>query len=156
MTEISEVAERVAARRAELDEEEKLLVEQLEKVRAEREDLAAAIRVWERMHAQLEAEKATTQAVPVQVGGRGVLLVPRREAGMEENALPPDYQQIMKIVRRAGGPVRVKDVGVELGLVSAGLPDTGRRSTPGQTPRWSPSGSTRLKVVPSTKRSGCP
>jgi hypothetical protein len=116
MTEISEVAERVAARRAELDEEEKLLVEQLEKVRAEREDLAAAIRVWERMHAQLEAEKATTQAVPVQVGGRGVLLVPRRDAGMEENALPPDYQQIMKIVRRAGGPVRVKDVGVELGL----------------------------------------
>ncbi|MFE7455456.1 hypothetical protein [Streptomyces sp. NPDC057554] len=41
MTEISEVAERVAARRTELDEEEKLLLEQLEKVRAEREDLAA-------------------------------------------------------------------------------------------------------------------
>lgn len=53
MTEVSEVAERVAARRAELDEEEKLLVEQLDKVRAEREELAAATRVWERMHASV-------------------------------------------------------------------------------------------------------
>ncbi|WP_235092875.1 hypothetical protein [Streptomyces sp. A1-5] len=116
MTEISEVAERVAARRAELDEEEKLLVERLEKVRAEREDLAAAMRVWERMRAQLEAEQAATQAVPAQVGGRGVLLVRHREAGIAEDALPPDYQQTMKIVREAGGPVRVKDVGTALGL----------------------------------------
>ncbi|MET9133590.1 hypothetical protein [Streptomyces antibioticus] len=81
MTEISEVAERVAARRAELDEEEQLLVERLEEVRAEREDLAAAIRVWERAHAQLETEKITAQAVPARVGGRGVLLVPHREVG---------------------------------------------------------------------------
>ncbi|MEU6539498.1 hypothetical protein [Streptomyces sp. NPDC047000] len=116
MTEISEVAERVAARRAELDEEEKLLVERLEDVRAEREDLAAAIRVWERMHAQLETEKATAQAVPAQVAGRGVLLVPHRGTGIDEEALPPDYQRIMKIVREAGGPVRVKDVGRPLGL----------------------------------------
>ncbi|MGW1073125.1 hypothetical protein [Streptomyces sp. NPDC002537] len=116
MTEISEVAERVAACRAELEEEEKLLVEQLEKVRPEREDLAAAMRVWERMHAQLQTEKATTQAVPTQVGGRGVLLVPHREAGVGEDALPPDHQRIMQIVREAGGPVRVKDVGTVLGL----------------------------------------
>ncbi|MFE0062290.1 hypothetical protein [Streptomyces sp. NPDC059003] len=116
MTEIGEVSERVTARRAELDEEEKLLLEQLEKVRAEREDLTAAIRVWERMRALLEMEKAATQAVPVQVGGRGVLLVPNREAGMSEDTLPPDYQQIMKIVRNSGGPVRVKEVGTELGL----------------------------------------
>ncbi len=116
MTEISEVAERVAARRAELDEEEKLLVERLEEVRAEREDLAAAMRVWERMHAQPETEKATAQAVPAQVGGRGVLLVPHREASIGEEALPPDYQRIMQIVREAGGPVRVKDVGRTLGL----------------------------------------
>lgn len=105
MTEISEVAERVAARRAELDEEEKLLVERLEKVRAEREELAAAMRVWERMYAQLESEKSATQAVPAQVGGRGVLLVPHRGPGRGEGALPPDYQRIMKIVREAGGPV---------------------------------------------------
>lgn len=114
MTDISEVAERVAARRAELDKEKQLLVERLEEVRAEREDLAAAMRVWERMHAQ--TEKAATQAVPAQVGGRGVLLVPHREAGIGEEALPPDYQRIMKIVREAGGPVRVKDVGRTLGF----------------------------------------
>ncbi|MFJ8313778.1 MULTISPECIES: hypothetical protein [unclassified Streptomyces] len=116
MTEISEVAERVAARRAELDEEEKLLVEQIEQVRTEREDLAAAMRVWERMHAQLETEKAATQAVPAQVGGRGVLLVPHRGPGVGEDALPPDYQRIMQILREAGGPVRVKDVGTVLGI----------------------------------------
>ncbi|EGX55391.1 hypothetical protein SZN_33101 [Streptomyces zinciresistens K42] len=33
-----------------------------------------------------------------------------------EDALPPDYQRTMKIVREAGGPVRVKDVGKALGL----------------------------------------
>ncbi|WP_010071304.1 hypothetical protein [Streptomyces sp. HCCB10043] len=44
------------------------------------------------------------------------LAVPEREAGMSEDALPPDYQQIMSIVRKAGGPARVKDVGIELGL----------------------------------------
>jgi len=57
------------------------------------------MRVWERMHAQLQTEKAATQAVPAQVGGRGVLLVRHREAGTAEDALPPDYQQIMKIAR---------------------------------------------------------
>jgi guanyl-specific ribonuclease Sa len=116
MTEINQVAERVAARRAELDEEEKLLAERLDAVRAEREELVVAMRVWERMHAQLDAERPSAQAATVQVGGRGVLLVPHREAGAGEEVLPPDYQRLMKIVRNAGGPIRVKDVGVELGL----------------------------------------
>ncbi|MFI1073257.1 hypothetical protein [Streptomyces puniciscabiei] len=116
MSEINEVAERVAARRAELDEEEKLLAERLDAVRTEREELAVAMRVWERMHAQLDAEKPSAQAETAQVGGRGALLVPHREAGAGEAVLPPDYQRLMKIVRNAGGPVRVKDVGVELGL----------------------------------------
>ncbi|MER6738330.1 hypothetical protein [Streptomyces puniciscabiei] len=62
MSEINEVAERVAARRAELDEEEKLLAERLDAVRTEREELAVAMRVWERMHAQLDAEKPSAQA----------------------------------------------------------------------------------------------
>ncbi|MFC8102234.1 hypothetical protein [Streptomyces sp. NPDC057363] len=78
MTEINEVAERVAARRAELDEEEKLLAERLDAVRAEREELVVAMRVRERMHAQLDAERPSAQAATVQVGGRGVLLVPHR------------------------------------------------------------------------------
>ncbi|MEV6784784.1 hypothetical protein [Streptomyces sp. NPDC051098] len=116
MTEISEVAERVAARRAELDAEEEVLVKRLEEVRSEREELAVAERVWERMRAQLDAEESSSQAVAAQVGGRGVLLVPTRESGMSVEALPPDYQRLMKIVQDAGGPVRVKDVGAELGL----------------------------------------
>ncbi|MEK2479645.1 hypothetical protein WN984_43585 [Streptomyces noursei] len=74
------------------------------------------MRVWERMHAQLDAEKPSTQADTAQVGGRGVLLVPHRKAGAGEDILPPDYQRLMKIVRDAGGPVRGKDVGVELDL----------------------------------------
>ncbi|MEU4261872.1 hypothetical protein [Streptomyces sp. NPDC025273] len=68
------------------------------------------------MHAQLDAERPSAQAATAQVGGRGVLLVPHREAGAGEEVLPPDYQRLMKIVRNAGGPIRVKDVGVELGL----------------------------------------
>ncbi|MFJ3964883.1 transposase family protein [Streptomyces sp. NPDC090036] len=102
MTEINEVAERVAARRAELDEEEKLLAERLDAVRAEREELVVAMRVWERMHAQLDAERPSAQAATVQVGGCGVLLVPHREAGAGEEVLPPDYQRLMK--RRPGRP----------------------------------------------------
>ncbi|MGW0732997.1 hypothetical protein [Streptomyces sp. NPDC002851] len=62
MTEINEVAERVAARRPELDEEEKLLAERLDAVRAEREELVVAMRVWERMYAQLDTEKPSAQA----------------------------------------------------------------------------------------------
>ncbi|WP_405806032.1 hypothetical protein [Streptomyces sp. NBC_01187] len=115
-TEINEIAERVAARRAELDEEEKLLAERHDAVRAEREELTVAMRVWERIHAQLDAEKPSAQAKTAQVGGHGVLLVPYRATSAGEDVLPPDYQRLMKIARSAGGPVRVKDVGVEPGL----------------------------------------
>ncbi|WP_438296347.1 hypothetical protein [Streptomyces sp. HUAS TT7] len=114
MTEINEVAERVAARRAELDEEEKLLAGRPDAVRAEREELAVAMRVWERMHAPLDTERPSTQAETAQVGGCGALLVPHWKAGAGEAILPPDYQRLMKTVRDAGGPVRVKDVGVGL------------------------------------------
>lgn len=36
--------------------------------------------------------------------------------GVGEDALPPDYRRILAIVRGAGGPVAVKQVGEELGL----------------------------------------
>lgn len=81
MTEINKAADRVAARRAELHEEEKLLAERLNEVRAEHEELVVAMRGWKRMHAQPDAERPSAQAATVQVGGRGVLLVPHREAG---------------------------------------------------------------------------
>ncbi|WP_167458970.1 MULTISPECIES: hypothetical protein [Streptomyces] len=43
-----EVSERIAARRAELDGLEEQLVKQLSEVRAERDELAVAERVWQR------------------------------------------------------------------------------------------------------------
>jgi hypothetical protein len=113
------VARGVAARRAELDELEEQLLKQLDEVRAERDELAAAMRVLARMEAQLAAEKADAPApapATAQVAGRGVLLVPAREAGVTESELPPDYQKILGIVRRAGGPAKTKDVGLELGI----------------------------------------
>ena len=50
-----------------------------------------------------------------------MLLVPHREAGMAESALPPEYQRIWAAVRRAAAPVATRTVGEELGL------DTGVR-----------------------------
>ncbi|MEV4926537.1 hypothetical protein [Streptomyces roseoverticillatus] len=88
----SEIADRIAARRAELDELEVQLVRQLDQVRAERDELAVAERVWKRMAEQLVAEQNAASPAAVQVVGRAVLLVPHRTArpGVGEDALPPD------------------------------------------------------------------
>jgi hypothetical protein len=53
-----EVVERIAARRAELDELEEQLSKQLDEVRAERDELAVAERVLHRMDEQLATERA--------------------------------------------------------------------------------------------------
>lgn len=45
-----------------------------------------------------------------------MLLVPHRSDSVEEAAIPGDYRRILAIVRAAGGPVRVRVVGEELGL----------------------------------------
>lgn len=50
-----ELLERITARRAELDELEELLAKQLGEVRAERDELAVAERVLERVSEQLAA-----------------------------------------------------------------------------------------------------
>ncbi|MFI5681507.1 hypothetical protein [Streptomyces cellulosae] len=73
-----EVHERITARRAELDELEEQLVKQLSEVRAERDELAVAVRVWQRMSEQLADELATAGSPVVQVAGRAVRLVSRR------------------------------------------------------------------------------
>lgn len=101
MTE-SEIVTRIAARRTELDELEEGLVKQLAEVRAERDELAVAERVWQRMAEQLADEAAAPAPVTAQVAGRAVLLVPHRETGMAESVLPPEYQRIWAAVRRAG------------------------------------------------------
>ena len=117
----SEIAERIAARRAELDELEEQLAKQLAEVRTERDELAVAERVWRRMAEQLADEQATAVPVTAQVAGRPVLLVPHREGGMDETVLPPEYQHILAVVRQAGAPVATRTVGEALGL------DTGVR-----------------------------
>jgi hypothetical protein len=112
----SEIAGRIAARRAELDGLEEQLVKQLEEVRAERDELAVAERVWQRMAGRL-AEEARVAAPPVaQVAGEAVLLVPHRGPGMDQNTLPPHYQGILAAVQGAGGPVSTRQVGQNLGL----------------------------------------
>lgn len=117
----SEIAERIAARRAELDELEGQLVKQLDQIRAERDELAVAERVWHRMAEQLAAETAAAAPPTAQVAGHAVLLVPHRGPDVSEDTLPPEYQKILAVVRRAGAPVATRQVGEELGL------DTGVR-----------------------------
>ncbi|WP_240136478.1 hypothetical protein [Streptomyces sp. MUM 178J] len=112
--------EKIAARRAELDQLAEALAKQLAEVDAEREELVVAERVLMRLYEQ-EAEAAAVgqdAGVPqrVQVAGRSVLKVPHRGEVPDASALPADYQQMLKIVRVAGGPVMVKDVGAELGI----------------------------------------
>jgi len=110
--------ERIAARRAELDLLEEELVKRLADVRVERDELAVAERVLQRISEQGFGEYLSLAPAPpeVQVGGRSVLLIPARAAGLDVEALPPDYQRILAIVREAAGPVKVKEVGEVLGL----------------------------------------
>ncbi|MGV4989200.1 hypothetical protein ACVB8X_43895 [Streptomyces sp. NRAIS4] len=111
-----ELLERITARRAELDELEEQLAKQLTEVRAERDELAVAERVLERMTGQLAEERASAAPVPGQVAGRAVMLIPHREPGVEEDSLPWDYQRIIAAVRQAAGPVMAREVGEVVGV----------------------------------------
>ncbi|MET8113872.1 hypothetical protein [Streptomyces prasinus] len=111
-----ELLERITARRAELDEREELLAKELAEVRAERDELAVAERVFERVSEQLADERASAAPTPGQVGGRAVMLIPHRTSGVEETTLPPDYQRILAAVRQAAGPVMARQVGDTLGI----------------------------------------
>lgn len=114
-----DLRELITARRAELDLQTEKLSQQLQEVRDELEELAVAERVARRLAEQLHVDterEAMPSRTAGQVAGRAVLLVPQRERGMDEAALPADYQQIMDVVRRAEGPVMVKQVCAELGI----------------------------------------
>ncbi|MER7719626.1 hypothetical protein ABTX99_22240 [Streptomyces flaveolus] len=111
-----ELLERLTARRAELDELEEQLAKQLAEVRAERDELAVAERVLERMTGQPAEERASAGPVPGQVGGRAVMLIPHRESGVEEDSLPWDYQRILAAARQAAGPVMAREVGEAVGV----------------------------------------
>ncbi|MER5712910.1 hypothetical protein AB0B13_13640 [Streptomyces sp. NPDC042898] len=86
-----ELLERITARRPELDELEEHLVKQLAKVRAERDELAVAERVPARMTGLPAEERSPARPMPGQVAGRAVMLIPHREPGVEEDALPWDW-----------------------------------------------------------------
>ncbi|GED88879.1 hypothetical protein [Streptomyces sp. 6-11-2] len=116
-----EVLERIAARRAELDGLEEQLAKQLAEVRAERDELAVAERVLQRMTEQIADERAEAGSPIVQVAGRAVRLVPDRAPGVEDGVLPAEYQRILAAVRQAAGPVATRQIGEVLGL------DTGVR-----------------------------
>ncbi|MEU7744579.1 hypothetical protein [Nonomuraea sp. NPDC049158] len=53
---------------------------------------------------------------PGALGGRSVLLIPARAAGIDPDVLPQDYQRLVAIVREAAGLVTVQAVGEVLGL----------------------------------------
>ncbi|MGW0957437.1 hypothetical protein [Streptomyces sp. NPDC002545] len=111
-----EVLERIAARRAELDGLEEQLAKQLAEVRAERDELAVAERVLQRMSEQIADERAEAGSPVVQVAGRAVRLVPDRAPGVAESALPAEHQRILTVVRQAAGPVATRQIGEVLGL----------------------------------------
>ncbi|AZM93975.1 hypothetical protein D1J60_36060 (plasmid) [Streptomyces sp. W1SF4] len=108
--------ERITARRAELDELEELLAKQLAEVRVERDELAVAERVLERVSEQLAGERASAAPVPGQVGGQAVMLIPHRTSSAEKAMLPPDYPRILAAVRQAAGPVVAREVGEVVGV----------------------------------------
>ncbi|MGY4920845.1 hypothetical protein ACWD9K_37945 [Streptomyces sp. 900116325] len=112
--------EKIAARRAELDQLAESLTKQLAEVEGEREELVVAERVLRRLYEQ-EAEATAAEqnaGTPrlVQVAGRSVLKVPHRSEVADASALPVDYQRMLQIVKAAGGPLMVKEVGAELGI----------------------------------------
>ncbi|MFI1565263.1 hypothetical protein ACH4ZX_19785 [Streptomyces sp. NPDC020490] len=111
-----ELLERITARRAELDDLEEQLTERLARVRSERDELAVAERVLERVSAEIAGERASISPAPGQVAGRAVMLVPHRGPETQETMLPPDYQRILTVVRQAGGPVTARQVGETLGV----------------------------------------
>jgi len=112
-----DLRELITARRAELELQAEKLSQQLQEVRDELEELTVAERVARRLAEQVRAESERAVTSPAgQVAGRAVLAVPQRERDMVETVLPADYQRITDVVRRADGPVRVKQVCGELGI----------------------------------------
>ncbi|MFI5774632.1 hypothetical protein ACIA74_40410 [Streptomyces sp. NPDC051658] len=92
------------------------LAKELTEVRAERDELAVAERVLERVSEQPADERASAAPVPGQAGGRAVRLIPHRAPDVEESTPPSDYQRILAAVRKAAGPVMARQVGEMLGV----------------------------------------
>ncbi|MGW1055706.1 hypothetical protein [Streptomyces sp. NPDC002521] len=92
------------------------MTKQLQEVQVERDELATAERVLNRLAKQAQADAEAVAPATAHVAGRAVLLIPRRSDIADEAALPGDYRRILEIVREADGPVQVSAVGEQLGL----------------------------------------
>ncbi|SPF04025.1 hypothetical protein [Streptomyces sp. MA5143a] len=90
------------------------LAKQLQEVQVERDELAIAERVLNRLAEQVQAEAVAPASA--KVAGRAVLLIPHRSDAADEGALPGDYRKILAIVREADGPVQVRAVRERMGL----------------------------------------
>ncbi|MEU8591611.1 hypothetical protein AB0C59_32155 [Streptomyces sp. NPDC048664] len=106
----------ISDRRSELDALAEQLTKQLQEVQVERDELAIAERVLNRLAEQVQADAEAAAPAAVQVAGRAVLLIPHHSDATDEAALPGDYRRILTIVREADGPVQVRAVGERLGL----------------------------------------
>jgi hypothetical protein len=105
----------INARRSELDTFAKELAKQLQEVQAERDELAVAERVLNRLAERARADNGAVAAVSAKVG-RAVPFIPHRSDAADEVALPGDYRKFLAIVREADAPVQVRVVGERLGL----------------------------------------
>ncbi|MEU6256959.1 hypothetical protein [Streptomyces sp. NPDC047043] len=81
----------ITARRSELDALAEELAKQLQEVQAERDELAIAERVLNRLAEQARADAGAVAPVSAKVAGRAVLLIPHRSDAVDEGALPGDY-----------------------------------------------------------------
>ncbi|MFE6756098.1 hypothetical protein ACFVDQ_21255 [Streptomyces sp. NPDC057684] len=110
----------ITARRSELDALAEELAKQLQEFQAERDELAIAERVLNRLAEQARADAGAVAPLSAKVAGRAVLLIPHRSDAADEGALPGDYRKILAIVREADDPVQVRAVGERLGLDASG------------------------------------
>ncbi|GGS52056.1 hypothetical protein [Streptomyces violaceus] len=98
----------ITARRSELDTLAEQLTKQLQEVQVERDELAIAERVFNRLAEQAQAGAKTVAPAAVQVAGRAVLLIRHRSDAADGAALPGGCRSILAIVREADGAVQVK------------------------------------------------
>lgn len=101
-------------------------VEQLRKELAETEAEVARLEAAEVVIGQFfEAERAgeaddavmdaALERVTTAPGAGGMLLIPPREDGMDQDVLPEDYQAIMRVVADVAEPVKAAEVSVAPG-----------------------------------------
>ncbi|MFC9083346.1 hypothetical protein ACFTY7_41515 [Streptomyces sp. NPDC057062] len=104
----------ITDRRSELDALAEQLTKQLQEVQVERDELAIAERVLNRLAEQVQADAEAAAPGAAQVaGGRSCS---SRTAATDVGALRGDYRRVLAIVREADGPVQVRAVGERLGL----------------------------------------